>query len=509
MYAPAGRSWRLPATWGPIFWDSSRTCPYARGPDTCDRTSSTAAGVGTAPGEASGRASTAASAPAAARPKPIREHLRIMLRTPRMVCLGARRRSTPPQGLVPPPGRTQPRLHALGTANGVTNASRIQTFGPVARTTRTTRATSSGSSAQLRRAGASGARGDVHDVPAPLRQHWRERGAGEEEHPRQVDIEQPAPFRRRHFVGGSAPPYPGIVHDGIEATSPLPRPSHRRGGGGFIGDVALDRRGPRLSDRFYRAHQVVVRSRHQDHPRAGLRQIGGHRPPDPTARARHDDHLPRELRRHPPPPPIPPAGACTGDARSQGPVPCTVESVPVNRRILAALSYGHFATDLSQGAIPALLPVFKALFHLSYAGVGFIVLMANISSSVIQPAFGVLSDRIGMRWLMPVGALLAGVGMTLAVLSPHYALTIFLILISGLGVAAFHPEGYRYAGLAAGQRRATGMSYFSVGGNIGYGFGPAAASLALGSAGVHGIGYLLIFSIPAAILLWQVISPRQ
>jgi FSR family fosmidomycin resistance protein-like MFS transporter len=181
----------------------------------------------------------------------------------------------------------------------------------------------------------------------------------------------------------------------------------------------------------------------------------------------------------------------------------------VNRRILAALSYGHFATDLSQGAIPALLPVFKALFHLSYAGVGFIVLMANISSSVIQPAFGVLSDRIGMRWLMPVGALLAGVGMTLAVLSPHYSLTIFLILISGLGVAAFHPEGYRYAGLAAGQRRATGMSFFSVGGNIGYGFGPAAASLALGSAGVHGMGYLLIFSIPAAILLWQVISPRQ
>ncbi|HTD46561.1 MAG TPA: MFS transporter, partial [bacterium] len=61
----------------------------------------------------------------------------------------------------------------------------------------------------------------------------------------------------------------------------------------------------------------------------------------------------------------------------------------MHRRILAVLSYGHLATDLSQGAIPALLPVFKAMFHLSYAGVGFIVLMANISSSVIQPVFGV------------------------------------------------------------------------------------------------------------------------
>ncbi len=181
----------------------------------------------------------------------------------------------------------------------------------------------------------------------------------------------------------------------------------------------------------------------------------------------------------------------------------------MHRRILAVLSYGHLATDLSQGAIPALLPVFKAMFHLSYAGVGFIVLMANISSSVIQPAFGVLSDRLRMRWLMPFGALLAGLGMTFAVLSTDYAATVALILISGLGVAAFHPEGYRFAGLAAGARRATGMSYFSVGGNIGYGLGPAVATLALSHAGVRGMGYLMAFSIPAAILLWQVISPRQ
>ena len=181
----------------------------------------------------------------------------------------------------------------------------------------------------------------------------------------------------------------------------------------------------------------------------------------------------------------------------------------VNRRILAVLSYGHLATDLAQGAIPALLPVFKALFHLSYAGVGFIVLMANISSSVIQPAFGFLSDRLQLRWLMPLGALMAGAGIILSVLSTQYAWTVALILISGLGVAAFHPEGYRYAGLAAGDRRATGMSYFSLGGNIGYGLGPAAATLALSFAGVRGMAYVLVLSIPAAILLWQVITPRQ
>lgn len=187
----------------------------------------------------------------------------------------------------------------------------------------------------------------------------------------------------------------------------------------------------------------------------------------------------------------------------------TVESPTVNRRILVVLSFGHLATDLSQGAIPALLPVFKALFHLSYAGVGFIVLISNVSSSIIQPAFGALSDRLGIRWLMPLGSLLAGVGMTLAVFSPHYAVMVLLVLVSGLGVAAFHPEGYRFAGLAAGKGRATGMSYFSVGGNIGYGLGPAAATLALSLAGVYGMAYLIAFSIPAAILLWRIVDPTQ
>jgi FSR family fosmidomycin resistance protein-like MFS transporter len=179
----------------------------------------------------------------------------------------------------------------------------------------------------------------------------------------------------------------------------------------------------------------------------------------------------------------------------------------VNRRIQAVLSFNHLATDLSQGAIPALLPVFKELFHLSYAGVGFVVLMANVSSSIVQPAFGALSDRLRLQWMIPVGTLVAGTGMTLAVFSPHYWALVGLILLSGLGVAAFHPEGYRFAGLAAGQRRATGMAYFSVGGNIGYGLGPAAASMALSVAGLHAMVYLVVFSVVAAILFWQTVRP--
>jgi FSR family fosmidomycin resistance protein-like MFS transporter len=181
----------------------------------------------------------------------------------------------------------------------------------------------------------------------------------------------------------------------------------------------------------------------------------------------------------------------------------------VNRRVLAQLSYGHFATDLSQGALPALLPLFKSQYHLSYTDVGFVVLMANISSSVIQPAFGVLSDRVQMRWLMPAGALISGTGMILAVSAHHFAVMIAMIFLCGVGVAAFHPEGYKFAGLASGERRATGMSYFSAGGNVGFGFGPAAASIALHLAGPRGLFYLPVFSIPAAVILWLVASPRR
>lgn len=179
----------------------------------------------------------------------------------------------------------------------------------------------------------------------------------------------------------------------------------------------------------------------------------------------------------------------------------------MNSRVLAILSYGHLATDLSQGAIPTLLPVFKAQYHLSYTTVGFIVLMANISSSVIQPAFGILSDRLRMQWLMPLGALVSGAGIVLAVLSPHYWPMVAMVFLSGLGVAAFHPEGYKFAALSSGARKATGMSYFSVGGTLGYGLGPAAAGLAISLGGRDGMLYVLAFSIPAAILLWRVSAP--
>jgi FSR family fosmidomycin resistance protein-like MFS transporter len=108
---------------------------------------------------------------------------------------------------------------------------------------------------------------------------------------------------------------------------------------------------------------------------------------------------------------------------------------------MAMLSAGHLFTDVGQGSIPALLPFLIARDHLSYAGASALILAATIASSVIQPVFGHLSDRRSLPWLMPLGPILGGLGVALAAIAPTYGLTFAAVVVSGIGVAAFHPEG--------------------------------------------------------------------
>ena len=143
---------------------------------------------------------------------------------------------------------------------------------------------------------------------------------------------------------------------------------------------------------------------------------------------------------------------------------------------MALLSSGHFATDFAGGALPALLPFLKDEFSLSYTLVGVVVLVAQVSSSLIQPLFGLWSDRRGAMWLMPLGVALSGVGIALAADAPGYGLVVLFVFVSGIGVAAYHPEGSKFAAYVSGRKRASGMSLFSIGGNMGYGLGPVVMS---------------------------------
>jgi FSR family fosmidomycin resistance protein-like MFS transporter len=138
---------------------------------------------------------------------------------------------------------------------------------------------------------------------------------------------------------------------------------------------------------------------------------------------------------------------------------------------MVALSGGHLAADFASGSVPALIPFLADRFQLGYALAAVLLLAATVSSSLVQPLFGLWSDRRGALWLIPGGVALAALGVGGAAVSPAYPLVVLLVLAGGLGVAAFHPEGAKFASYASGRKRASGMSYFNIGGNAGYALG--------------------------------------
>jgi MFS transporter, FSR family, fosmidomycin resistance protein len=144
----------------------------------------------------------------------------------------------------------------------------------------------------------------------------------------------------------------------------------------------------------------------------------------------------------------------------------------LDRKVMAALSGGHLAVDFASGAVPALLPFLVLEFDLSYTATAVLMLAVLLSSSVAQPLFGLWSDRRGAMWLLPGGVAVAGVGTGLAAAAPSYALVLLLVFVAGIGIAAYHPEGAKFAAYASGRKRASGMSYFNIGGNTGYALGP-------------------------------------
>ena len=180
----------------------------------------------------------------------------------------------------------------------------------------------------------------------------------------------------------------------------------------------------------------------------------------------------------------------------------------MNPSILALLSLGHLATDLSAGAIPALLPFFQRSFGLSYGSLGFLNGVFQFAASVTQPLVGLITDRIPGRLLLPLGCGAAGIMVALTGFATGYSGLILLLALAGVGVAAFHPLAYRLVSQHSGARRGTATSLFSVGGNLGVAIGPLLATAlvlrfdAPGTLGIAVPGILV-----AGLIWWRV--PRQ
>src|SRR5512143_1988070 len=171
-------------------------------------------------------------------------------------------------------------------------------------------------------------------------------------------------------------------------------------------------------------------------------------------------------------------------------------------RAIGLLACAHLFDDVNQGVIPALIPFFVAERGFTIAAAAGLVFAANIASSVLQPLFGLLADRRSAPWLVPVGLFLAGSGVALAGFAPTYALVLGAVAVTGIGVAAFHPEAARQAYTHSGERRATAMSVFAVGGNLGYAMGPALATPLQIAFGLRGTILLVLPAlVMAAVLL--------
>ncbi len=166
----------------------------------------------------------------------------------------------------------------------------------------------------------------------------------------------------------------------------------------------------------------------------------------------------------------------------------------------------HMINDLvTTGIVPALLPLYQSVFHLTYTQTGLIVLASYITSSVMQPLFGAWTDRKPMVWMLPFGVFTSVMGLAMTGWAPTYEWVLFLIAISGLGSGTFHPEASRGTHYASGNTKGLAQAIFQVGGNSGQAFGPLMIPLFLAFTGKEGLLWFSVLAVTAFFLLIRIL----
>jgi MFS transporter, FSR family, fosmidomycin resistance protein len=171
--------------------------------------------------------------------------------------------------------------------------------------------------------------------------------------------------------------------------------------------------------------------------------------------------------------------------------------------ILVAISLSHLLNDTLQSLIPALYPLVKDGFRLSFAQVGLITFTFQLTASLLQPAVGAFTDRRPQPFSLAAGMCFTLAGLLLLSVARSYGVLLVSVGLVGLGSSVFHPESSRVANMAAGGRRGLAQSIFQVGGNFGSALGPLLAALILGSRGTARLPWFTPLPVAGfAILLW-------
>lgn len=177
----------------------------------------------------------------------------------------------------------------------------------------------------------------------------------------------------------------------------------------------------------------------------------------------------------------------------------------MNRKVLGILSLGHLTVDVSAGGLPAILPYLKAEFGFSYFWLAALVMVSGVTSSIMQPIFGIATDKFRTRFLLPLGVVLAlaafgGVG-----IAGSYALVMAFVALAGIGSAMYHPEATKSARTVSGRLPATANSVFAVGGNVGVAMGPPLVIGLIAWRGLHGTTLLIIPAVVMALVVASVV----
>lgn len=173
-------------------------------------------------------------------------------------------------------------------------------------------------------------------------------------------------------------------------------------------------------------------------------------------------------------------------------------------RIVGAAAFAHLLNDLIQAVLPSIYPMLKSDFALSFAQIGWIALVYQVTASLLQPWVGLYTDKHPQPYLLPAGMLVTLVGIALLAFASSYEMLLVAAAVVGVGSATFHPEASRVARMASGGRFGTAQSTFQVGGNTGSALGPLLTAAIVIPHGQPAIAWFMLAAALAVLVLLRV-----
>ena len=169
--------------------------------------------------------------------------------------------------------------------------------------------------------------------------------------------------------------------------------------------------------------------------------------------------------------------------------------------MLIICSISHFLNDMIQSIIPSIYPIIKDEYGFTFAQIGIITLIFQMTSSILQPFTGLYADKHPRPYALSVGMCFTLIGLVLLAFAENYLLILLAVSIVGLGSSVFHPTASRVAQMASGGKKSLAQSIFQVGGNGGAAIGPLLAAIIILPFGQHAISWFAIAALIAALIM--------